>query len=296
MNNRETPLLSICCIAYNHENYIRNCLEGFLLQKVDFPIEILIFDDASTDNTQKIIKEFERKDNRIITFLQKDNQWNQGKYGLLDWLFPAAQGKYMALCEGDDYWIDPLKLQKQVDFMEANTDCALVFHLANYINDNYKILGLHGPKIKEGYKVFDIKDAILQASTLIPTNAMLFQAKYVKDEFPVWFKEAPVGDVPLTLLLARKGKLGFINEVMSNYRVMTPESWSKQMQLDRRKRINHFFKIKKMWKVFNKWSKYEYNEVIENKLKKHKLIFCINELKLIFPLVFNLLKKIKNNG
>jgi glycosyltransferase involved in cell wall biosynthesis len=87
------------------------------MQRIDFSVEILIFDDASTDGTQDIINEYAKKDKRIKIFLQTDNQWSKQKYGLLEWLFPVAQGKYIALCEGDDYWTDPYKLQKQVDYI-----------------------------------------------------------------------------------------------------------------------------------------------------------------------------------
>jgi glycosyltransferase involved in cell wall biosynthesis len=106
------PLVSICCITYNHEPYIRDAIEGFLMQKTDFPVEILIFDDASQDRTQEIIKEYASKNENIITFLQTENQWSKGKDGLIDWLFPSAKGKYIALCEGDDYWIDPYETAK----------------------------------------------------------------------------------------------------------------------------------------------------------------------------------------
>ena len=128
--------VSISCITYNHEKFIRQCIEGFLMQKTNFPIEILIFDDASTDGAQQIIQEYASKDHRIITFLQNENQWSKGKYGLLDWLFPAAKGKYIALCEGDDYWTDPLKLQKQVDFLEKNGAYNGVFHKVSILKNN----------------------------------------------------------------------------------------------------------------------------------------------------------------
>ena len=100
------PLVSICCIIYNHVNYISECIEGFLLQRTTFPIEILIFDDASTDGTKEIIEKYARQYRRIKTFLQTENQGLKQKYGLIDWSFPAAQVKYIALYEGDDYWVD----------------------------------------------------------------------------------------------------------------------------------------------------------------------------------------------
>lgn len=116
----ELPLVSICCITYNQARFIGQCMNGFLVQQTSFPVEILVFDDASTDGAQDILLSFASKDNRIRLFLQTENQWAKRRYGFIDWLIPAARGKYIALCEGDDYWTDPLKLQRQVDFLEAN--------------------------------------------------------------------------------------------------------------------------------------------------------------------------------
>ena len=121
------PLISICCITYNHVNYIRECINGFILQKTNFTFEILIFDDASTDGTDKIIKEFSSTYSNIITFLQTENQWGKND-GFINYLLPAAKGKYIAICEGDDYWTDHLKLQKQVDFLERNHNYVMCFH------------------------------------------------------------------------------------------------------------------------------------------------------------------------
>lgn len=120
-------LVSICCLAYNHENFIRDCLDGFIIQKTDFDFEILIHDDASTDKTADIIKEYEALFPKIIKpIYQSENQYSKGIGVSANFNFPRAKGKYIALCEGDDYWIDPYKLQKQVDFLEVNSDYGLV--------------------------------------------------------------------------------------------------------------------------------------------------------------------------
>lgn len=121
------PLVSICCITYNHEKYIQQCLEGFLIQKTTFPFEILIHDDASTDRTADIIREYETKYPDIIKpIYQTENQYSKGVFISATYNWSRAKGKYIALCEGDDYWIDPMKLQKQVDFLEAHPECGLV--------------------------------------------------------------------------------------------------------------------------------------------------------------------------
>ena len=118
--------VSICCVTYNHGEYIKQALDSFLAQKTRFNIEILIHDDASTDNTPQIIEKIEKKYPTIIKpIYQKENQFSKGIPISMTFNFPRARGKYIALCEGDDYWTDPYKLQKQVDFLEANPEYVL---------------------------------------------------------------------------------------------------------------------------------------------------------------------------
>jgi glycosyltransferase involved in cell wall biosynthesis len=129
MNKTVNPLVSICCLCYNHESYIRECLDGFMMQKTNFVFEVLIHDDASTDKSADIIREYEAKYLEIIKpIYQSENQFSKGVGVTMVYQFPRAQGKYIALCEGDDYWTDPYKLQKQVDFLEANEGYSLCFH------------------------------------------------------------------------------------------------------------------------------------------------------------------------
>lgn len=127
----ERPLVSICCVTYNHAPFIRKCLDGFLMQKTSFPVEILIHDDASSDGTDNIVKEYaERYPEKIFPLYELENQFTKGKCSLMDYEYnySRARGKYIAYCEGDDYWTDPNKLQKQVAFMEDHPDCSVTFH------------------------------------------------------------------------------------------------------------------------------------------------------------------------
>ena len=125
-------MVSICCITFNQKDYIRDALEGFLKQKTDFSYEILIHDDASGDGTGEIIREYvQRFPERIFPILQTENQYSKGLTNISGTFnFPRARGRYIAMCEGDDYWTDENKLQQQVDFMEAHPDCSICFHSA----------------------------------------------------------------------------------------------------------------------------------------------------------------------
>lgn len=121
-------MVSICCITYNQEPYIRQCIEGFLMQKTTFPFEILIHDDASTDNTAHIIREYEHKYPDIIKpIYQTENQYSKRIDIIQTFQFPRSKGKYIAFCEGDDYWTNPYKLQKQVIFLESHQEYGMCY-------------------------------------------------------------------------------------------------------------------------------------------------------------------------
>jgi len=136
----EKPLVSICCVIYNHAPFIRKCLDGFLMQETNFPIEILIHDDCSTDGTTEIIKEYSSKyPDLIFPLYETENQYSKpGRESMDFYNYRRAKGKYIAYCEGDDYWTDPLKLQKQVDFMETHNEYSVCFHNFKcfYVNNN----------------------------------------------------------------------------------------------------------------------------------------------------------------
>jgi glycosyltransferase involved in cell wall biosynthesis len=133
-----TPLVSISCITYNQGKYLRQCLDGFLSQERDFDIEILLHDDASTDETPQIIQEYTtRYPDIIFPVIQKENQYSKGVRGMMPrFNFPRARGKYIALCEGDDWWLDTRKLQKQVDALESNPEYVLCFHPVVIMNES----------------------------------------------------------------------------------------------------------------------------------------------------------------
>ena len=126
-NQENNPLVSICTLVYNQEKFLKQYLEGIFLQKTTFSFEILIHDDASTDNSENIIREYQALYPDIIKpIIQTENQYSKGVDINLTYNFPRVKGKYIAICEGDDYWTDPLKLQKQVDFLEAHPEQSLL--------------------------------------------------------------------------------------------------------------------------------------------------------------------------
>lgn len=262
--------VSISCITYNHEKYIEQAIESFLMQKTDFNYEILIHDDASTDSTADIIKKYQQKYPDIIKpILQEENQLSQKFRNLeYEYNFTRAKGKYIALCEGDDYWTDPYKLQKQVDYMEDNPKCTLCTHSVNRIDaQNGQVVHIIRPS--DINKKLDTREFILGGGMFIGTNSILFPKESIKD-MPKWYFDAPVGDYPLQIILANKGYAYYIDEDMSSYRVNVKNSWSNRVYFSLDGRVNHFKKISKMLDKIDEYTSYEYNKEIEVR-KKYNL-------------------------
>ncbi|MBS6474290.1 MAG: glycosyltransferase [Acetobacter sp.] len=199
----KTPLVSIVCITYNHERFIRDALDGFVMQKTNFPFEILVHDDASTDGTADVIREYEAKYPDLFRCVyQTENQWGK-KDPCKDFLFPMVQGKYVALNEGDDYWTDENKLQKQVDFMESEKS--------------------------RFYKTELILDDLLKRN-FIQTNSVLYRWRFHQDPLSLMPDDILPGDWFLHLLHAQVGKIGFLNDVMSVYRRHRGGVWTEAEQ------------------------------------------------------------------
>jgi glycosyltransferase involved in cell wall biosynthesis len=221
------PLLSICCIAYNHEKFIKDALEGFLLQKTDFPIEIIIQDDASTDNTAEIIRSFQGLYPGLVnSILQQENQFSKGLSFVLKNVYGAAQGKYIALCEGDDYWTDPLKLQKQVDFMEAHPECSLCCHKVQVKYEGNEEKNHLFPDL-EGDQIFT-RDEMYQ-KYISATCSVMFRREKI-DELISFLDGFKVGDMPLYSFYLQFGKFGYIDQVMATYRKHEDSYWHPHYQ------------------------------------------------------------------
>lgn len=207
-----TMKVSVCCISYNHEKYLRECLDSIMMQEVDFDYEILINDDASTDGTIRIIQEYAGKYPEIIKpVLHSENQHSNGKRNFTArYLIPKAKGEYLAVCEGDDYWTDPTKLQRQVDFLEKHPDYALVFHPVQVTFENHEQEDSVFPGEKSGFTV----QRLLEGN-FIQTNSVMYRKV---DEYNDLVLDVMPGDWYLHLYHAQFGKIGFIDKVMSTYR------------------------------------------------------------------------------
>jgi len=318
------PLVSICVLTYQHANYINKCLEGILKQKTNFPIEIIIGEDESQDGTREICIKYAKKyPDKIRLFLhsRKNNIKIAGKStGRFTFVYNIynARGKYIALLDGDDYWINPNKLQKQVDCFESNPDCSICFNPSFIINEkNKKLPYIWGPPfIKKHYTI----EHLILYGNFIPTSSVMFRNDLFKT-FPGWFYEIITGDWPLNIINARYGKICFIDDYMSIWRKHPGGLYSsagkiKKLQIETQA-LNVFEKnLNKRYKklIKNKIArnlfqmKLDYNKKINTKKAKNyafsSLFCCIKYKKLrissikvlaglLFPSFYKILKKTK---
>jgi glycosyltransferase involved in cell wall biosynthesis len=248
-------MLSICMITYNHANYIQDAIEGVIRQMTDFSLELVIGEDFSSDNTRSICQDYKEKYPQLIRLLPSEK--NLGAIPNFIQTLDACSGKYIAYCEGDDYWTDPYKLQKQVDFLEANLDYSLCFHNALVKHDGVK--GKDHLFCDENVKeVTSIEDII--ASWYIPSVSMVFRNEAF--ELPDWLNQIYNGDYALHLLLAYKGEIKYFKEVMAVYR---KNSGALSAGIGK----NYVYinnEIIKLLKIFNIHSNQIYSDKIEKRI------------------------------
>jgi glycosyltransferase involved in cell wall biosynthesis len=262
-------MVSIICNAYNHEKYIKDALDGFVMQETSFPYEVLIHDDASIDGTAEIIREYERKYPAIIKpIYQKENQYSKG-LGLVGKIQKErAIRKYVAMCEGDDYWTDPYKLQKQFDFMENNPDYTLCGCTTDWLN---MLTG----KVGKGMRTEVDRDVSLEEFVLAPNGRPFpFVSFFVRTEIwkdmPSW--GFPVGDLPLTYYAAMMGKVRMLAYCMCVYRWNAEGSWTvRKGGNENRARICE--KMITGYDRIKEFSGGQYKELFE----KRKLYFCYSD-------------------
>lgn len=220
--------VSVVMITYGHELYIKQAIEGVLMQKVDFDIELIIADDKSPDNTESIVKDLIKNhpNGHWIKYTRHDK--NKGMMPNFIWALQQASGKYIALCDGDDYWTDALKIKKQVDFMQTNDDMVFSFHGVETIDENLEKGFFYISQHFKDKSLVPKKIFIEKGGGGFGTASIMFKKKIV-EKLPDYFFESSVGDLPLALLAISKGEIGFLKDNMSTYRLMSSNSWSKSI-------------------------------------------------------------------
>lgn len=307
-------MLSVHMITYNHEKYIEQAIKGVLMQETNFDFELIIADDCSPDDTAKIVEDIIKNHPKgyKIKYFRQDT--NIGMNANAAFAFANCKGKYVAICEGDDYWTDPLKLYKQVDFLESNSEYGLIHtdSLAyNQSKGEFEIL----KKMKNKYKSFfeELMFGNAHIYTLTVCFRKIFWLDYIKEIQPA-SKNWLMGDLPLWLFISKKSKIFFINELTSVYRIQE-ESASNTKNINKylafiesafeirlfflKKYCNNNLKLKK-----NFVSVYLYRRLIGNVIFKgdekqffnflYEFYLNNNSIKLFFSSFYQILKKIKS--
>lgn len=226
MNKNKEIMVTVLCLAYNQEKYIDETLKGLVTQQTDFKYEIIIHDDVSTDSTRNIIDKYVLEyPQKIKVIYQSENQYSKGVNIISTFMLPLAKGKYIAFCEGDDYWCSKDKLQKQVDFLEKHDDYSACVHQTiefNCRNSKQRYISKYS---KDG--VVNFNDIVKGGNQVYQLSSLVFRREYM-DKVPTFvYMMMPVLDYPLSIYLAVKGKIYFFNDTMSIYRLYsTEDSWT----------------------------------------------------------------------
>ena len=269
--NTDEMGVSITVVAYNHEKFIHETLNSFLSQETSFPFEVIINDDASTDSTAKILKEYETKFPNIIKpVYQTENQFSQG-INTMAIIYPYAKGKYVALCDGDDYWIDKHKLETQVKEMEAHPELDMSFHptCELYKGKRRKTLSKHA----NGNKIFSTREVILGGGAFCPTASLLIRGELIA-RLPKWFITAIPGDYITQMIGSARGGALYIDKCMSVYRLGEEGSWTTALTVERSEaRKAAFFSARERLNLMNKTLDKKYQKEMDHVLHLENLKF-----------------------
>ena len=256
------------CLSYNHAKFIRRALEGFVTQKTDFPYEVIIHDDASTDGTADIIREYEKNYPDLIKAIyQKENQFSKGISPTKAFVFPKVRGEYLALCEGDDCWTDENKLQLQYDYMRAHPECAMCVHQAT-LHDCFKNTDSAFPENTDS-REFTIEEIIPLGGGAFATNSMLMK-KGVYMNLPDCFKAKGFSDYQVLINGALNGTVYYFARNMSTYNLGVAGSWTQRTMFRNDTAIKHCDEVIRMLKVFNRAYDYKYDAAVQKAITKYQ--------------------------
>ena len=257
------PLVSVLCLTYNHEAYIRQTLESFVTQQTDFPFEVIVHDDASTDGTAGIIWEYAVKYPDIIKpIYQTENQYSKPDTPIMKtFLFPKALGKYFAICDGDDQFTDPLKLQRQVDFMEANPEYSICVHRAFlHLEGTDPSEDLFYPEEEED-RDYERRELIVKGAGFFATNSFLMRRE-VGETLPEAFFIPGVGDYPWLIYASILGKCRYLAAPMCVHNEGVKGSWTEDVWQDHEAHLDHEAEMMQMLDRVDAYYEGQYHDEI----------------------------------
>lgn len=275
-------------MTYNQANYIKQCLDSILCQKININFDVLVHDDCSNDGTYEILLDYQKQYSNIHIIHEKDRQFLKLGFNKMIYenVVPCINSKYVAYCDGDDYWCDDHKLQKQYDFMETHKDYSMCFHSAYQLKNNNEMSSKWFFGDEE-----DIDMSLLindEPGIRIATSSIFLRSDVFKD-FPNWRLNFPVEDVPMYMNALLKGKIHRLKDIMCVYRQFANGSWSTQNKNDIVRKLNHINSIINSTQEFNVETNYKYNDLVKKQILNCE--FRIYYLNRDFPNLFQ--KKFK---
>ena len=265
------PLVSIYCTTYNHGAYIKDTIEGFLSQKTSFNYEIIIHDDASTDETADIIEAYRKENPDIIrTIIQKENQYSKGINPFYKFILPNIRGKYIARCEGDDYWKDVNKLQLQIDYLERHPECSACVH--NTEINNIELRWPCRTRLVSNFRTeCDLPfSEIVRESGSYHFSSLVDRSDLYRNLPPFLFDVPKAGDYSLRVYLGLMGSIHYFPQIMSVYRFGVPGSWSSTVKDSKDRQVQKYKRIISMLEHADSWSEYRHHEDFLNAIDEQK--------------------------
>ena len=269
----DPPLVSVRCKTYNHEPYIAQAIDSFLMQETRFPFEVIVHDDASTDNTANIIRSYAEQYPRILrTVFETENQYSKGIRSTKK-TDSMARGKYLAVCEGDDFWIEPEKLTIQVQCFEDNSDLMVCLHSGKQVFENGeesgKLISFDG----SGDRFLSLNELIYDFGQNWPTASIMYRKSAV-DCPPPFFMYGRVGRV---MSAALQGQVFYIDKPMAVHRSQAKGSWTQRHNADREFRRRHLFVMLRMFDEFDQFTQGRYKLAVDYQRQKRIRGFLLRD-------------------
>ena len=259
-------VVSVICLAYNHEEYIEDALKGFAMQETQFPFEVIVHDDASTDGTANIIKKYEKKYPDLIKAIyQSNNQFSQKVSILRTFVYPIIRGNYIAFCEGDDYWTDPHKLQKQIEILNKHPEINACAHKTMILYDN-KPEGYIAPRNIDC--IIPVEDVIYGGGGFFSTNSMVYRTTSIINVSPM--QKIIQLDYVNQIQGALYNGIIYLDDCMSAYRKLIKNSWTSRMSADIEKQKRHMERIEEMLYVLDDYTDKKYTNIINKKIRRNR--------------------------
>lgn len=265
--------VSVLCAVYNHAEFLRACLDGFVMQKTNFKYEVIIHDDASPDGSADIIREYAAKYPDIfVPIYQTENQYSKEGRIPQRFMYPKVRGKYVAWCEGDDCWIDPEKLQKQVDFLDGHPDFSACVHCAKW---TYYSTGKSFvfPQIKES-REYTAEEVILNGGIYYAFCSLVAKKEIVTNT-PECFAIRGMGDYQKYMYAAFSGRFWCMSDVMSQYNFETPTSWSNRVWNQTEKRVATLQNMIDMLNRVDAHYNYQYTNAFGHVIKQNEVEIAV---------------------